>query len=110
MAIAVRARNLSAREFSERWRSHAGQLGGSAGAAGAVIPDDARGLAYVQDHPCPRPTGEWVYDGLNEVWFDDVEALRTRIGWFREKLLDHRDDDLVRQSWFIAAREEVVGT
>jgi hypothetical protein len=106
MAIALRSADLSAAEFSDRWRNHAGQLGRSGSAV--VIPDDARGLAYVQDHPLPRPTGDWAYDALNEVWFEDLENLQTRIEWFRENLLDQGDDDLVRQSWFIAAREDVV--
>ena len=72
-----------------------------------MIPEDARGLAYVQNHPRPRPEGEWAYDALNEVYFDDLDSLRTRIEWFREHLLD-QEDDLVRENWFIVAREEVV--
>ena len=44
---------------------------------------------------------------LNEVYFDDLESLRRRIEWFREHLLD-QEDDLVRENWFIVAREEVV--
>ncbi|MGZ4693972.1 MAG: EthD domain-containing protein [Acidimicrobiales bacterium] len=107
LAIARRSADLTAAEFSERWRDHAGRLGRSAGAATTVIPDDARGLAYVQDHPRPRPSGDWAYDALNEVWFDDVEGLRTRIEWFRANPPDP-DDDLFRQSWFVAAREEIV--
>jgi hypothetical protein len=110
MAIALRAAGLTAAEFAERWSNHAGRLGGSGAAPATVIPDDARGLAYVQNHPCPRPAGDWAYDALNEVWFDDVESLRVRIEWFRENPPDHRDDDLFRQSWFVAAREEVVPT
>jgi hypothetical protein len=107
MAIAVRAAHLSAAEFSEQWKHHAGQVGGS-GAPAVAIPTEARGLAYVQDHPCPRPEGEWAYDALNEVWFDDVAGLRTRIDWFRENQVGG-GDGLFRQSWFIAAREELIG-
>lgn len=63
----------------------------------------------MQNHPLPRPDGEWVYDALNEVYFDDLESLRLRIAWFREHLPD-QEDDLVRENWFIVACEEVVLT
>jgi EthD domain len=104
MAIALRAAELSPAEFSARWRSHAGLLRRSADVT--VIPDDARGRAYVQNHPSPRPVGEWAYDALNEVYFDDAEGLRARIDWFRAN--PPGTADLFRQSWFIAAREEVL--
>jgi hypothetical protein len=106
MALALRARDLSPAEFSERWRNHAGRLG-RAGVPALVIPDVARGAAYVQNHPRPRPAGDWVYDGVNEVYFDDDAGLRARVDWFRENF-DPADDDLVRMSWFVAAREEVL--
>ena len=106
MAVALRARGLTSAEFSARWKSRAGQVG-KPGATATVIPEDVRGLAYVQNHPRPRPEGEWAYDALNEVYFDDLDGLRTRIEWFREHLLD-QEDDLVRENWFIVAREEVV--
>lgn len=99
LAIAVRASALTPAEFSQRWRSHAGTVGAT------VIPDDARGCAYVQNHPLA--TGEWAYDALNEVYFDDVAGLRTRIEWFRDNLRDQAAD-LVSRSWFLAVREEVV--
>jgi hypothetical protein len=108
LAIALRASDLSAAEFSERWRSHAGQVGRPGTAGAAVIPEAARGLAYVQDHPRPRAEGEWAYDALNEVWFDDIAGLQTRIDWFRENPPASADDDLFRRSWFLAAREDVV--
>jgi hypothetical protein len=59
----------------------------------------------VQNHPRPRATGEWAYDALNEVYFDDARSLRTRIEWFRDNLSGQPEEDLVRQSCFIAARE-----
>ena len=108
MAVALRARGLTPAEFSELWQSRAGQVRTAGDDTVTVIPDDARGLAYVQNHPCPRPEGDWAYDALNEVYFDDLDALRRRIEWFREHLLDRPEEDLVRENWFIVAREEVV--
>ncbi len=108
MAVAVRASGLTPAEFSRAWRGRAGQIRRPGAAEVTVIPDDARGRAYVQNHPQPRTAGEWAYDAVNEVWFDDLESLRTRIAWFRENLSGQAEADLVRRSWFIAAREEVV--
>jgi hypothetical protein len=102
MAVARRAAGLSPAEFAERWRAHAGQAGTTA------IPDPAKGRAYVQNRPCPRTDGEWPYDAVNEVWFDDLDGLRTRIDWFRDNLDPRRPDDLFGQSWFLAVREVVL--
>jgi hypothetical protein len=101
MALARRADGLTPAEFAQRWRNHAGRAGG------AVIPDAARGLAYVQNHPCPRADGEWAYDAVNEVYFDDEAALRHRIAWMAANL-DPGGDDLIRRSWFVAVREVVL--
>jgi hypothetical protein len=108
MAVALRARGLTPAEFSELWKSRAGQVRKAGDDTVTVIPEVARGLAYVQNHPRPRQDGEWAYDALNEVCFDDLDSLRNRIDWFRVHLLDQPEDDLVRENWFIVAREEVV--
>jgi hypothetical protein len=97
MAVALRAHGLTQAEFSERWRSRAGRVGAT------PIPDEARGLAYVQNHPVP---GGWAYDALNEVYFDDLDSLRRRVEWFRD--LGDTEDDLVRENWFLIAREELL--
>ncbi|HXY90960.1 MAG TPA: hypothetical protein VEP49_00640 [Acidimicrobiia bacterium] len=106
MAFASRAVGLTAAEFSERWKRHAGSVG-RAGASALVVPDHARGQAYVQNHPLPRSSGDWAYDAVNEVYFDDVDGLRARIDWFRENV-DPTADDLFRASWFLAVREDVL--
>lgn len=106
LALARRAVGLSPSEFSERWRAHAGHVGPPG--AMVVIPDDVRGLAYVQDHPLPRPEGEWPYDAVNEVRFDDPDGLRARVEWFRDHGLDQPQEGLTRQSWFLAVREDVI--
>jgi hypothetical protein len=108
LAIAVRSPGLSPAELSARWAGHAGTVGGSATAPAIVIPDDVRGLAYAQDHPCPRAGGEWAYDALSEVWFDDVDRLRVRVEWFRANVPGDHDDGLFRRSWSLAATEDVV--
>jgi hypothetical protein len=106
MALALRAPGLTREQFSERWTNHAGRIG-PAGAPALVIPDEARGRAYVQNHPRARPSGDWPYDAVNEVYFDDLEGLRARIDWFRANF-DPAGDDLVRESWFVAAREDLL--
>ncbi len=104
MAVAVRAADLSPAEFATRWKSHAGSVG-RPGATSIRIPDAARGLAYVQNHPVEsRPT---AYDAVNEVYFDDVTGLRSRIDWFRSNFRIE-PGDLFERSWFLAAREVVL--
>jgi len=105
MALATRSLDLTAAEFSERWRSHAG--GVTRGGTRTPIPDDARGFAYVQNHPRPREGGEWAYDAVNEVYFDDVAGLEQRMAWFRDNV-EPGGDELFRASWFLAVREAVV--
>jgi hypothetical protein len=100
MAIARRAENLTSAQFSARWKSRAGKVGQVA------IPEPARGLAYVQNHPVPVRDASWAYDALNEVYFDDLEGVRIRMAFFADS---PSEDDLVGANWFVVAREEVLG-
>jgi hypothetical protein len=97
MAVAQRAAGLTRAEFQDRWRNRAGSVGAT------PIPDDAKGLAYVQNHPVP---GEWAYDAVNEVWFDDEASLAVRVRWFAENLAG-QEDDLVGRHRFLQVVEEV---
>lgn len=101
LAIARRNPSLSPEEFSTRWRSHAGSVGTT------PIPDVARGQAYVQCHPLPRAAG-WRWDAITEVWFDDVDHLRTRIAWMSEALAAAPPDDLFGERRLFAVREELL--
>jgi hypothetical protein len=100
MAIARRADGLTPAQFSDRWKSRAGKVGQ------VTIPAAARGLAYVQNHPVPAHDGLWAYDALNEVYFDDLDGVRSRMAFFAES---PSEDDLVGENWFVVAREEVLG-
>lgn len=104
MAIAKRAAALTPAQFSELWKSRAGRVGT------VVIPDEARGRAYVQNHPLPPRSGSWAYDALNEVYFgaDDLDGVRARVAFFADTMKTDREDDLVSESWFVVAREEVL--
>lgn len=99
MALAARAAGLTQAEFAVRWRAHAGTAGGT------PIPDEARGLAYVQNHPVP---GEWPYDAVNEVYFRDLDGLRRRVEWFRRNVPAPADGSLFGQSCLLAVREVVI--
>lgn len=108
MAMARRAAALTQEEFSDLWTRRAGVLQRSGEADAIVIPDDVRGRAYVQNHPRRRASGDWAYDACNEVYFDDVDALRLRVDWFDENVRGAGEEGLVRESWFMAADEEVI--
>jgi hypothetical protein len=101
MAIARRAQGLTLAEFFDLWQSRAGRIGTVA------IPDEARGLAYIQNWPQAGRV-EWAYDALNEVYFDDLDGLQARLAYFQRMLGDRTEEDLVSENWFVAAREEVL--
>lgn len=90
MALAMRAAGLTREEFSRRWRGH----------AGAGIPEEIRGRAYVQNHPLRGP-----YDAVNEVYFDDIAGLRARAEWFGGV---KADPELFAESRLISVKEVVV--
>ena len=73
MSFGRRNPALTRAAFIDRWRAEAGRLGGT------PIPDDLRGLAYVQDHPLGDDP---PLDAVNEVWFDRLDDLRRRAEWF----------------------------
>ncbi len=107
MALARRAAGLTSEEFSARWRSRAGTLGSAAGPV-LVIPERAKGQAYIQNHVLPVPPGGWPYDAVNEVYFDDIESLRYRLSWFTENMSAGAENDLVSTATFLALRESLV--
>ncbi|UGQ12476.1 EthD domain-containing protein [Yinghuangia sp. ASG 101] len=101
MALARRAPGLTPAGFLDRWGNHAGSVGAVA------IPPEARGLAYVQNRPVPRTEGEWPYDAVNEVYFDDMAGVRTRMDFFAGNP-GGTGDGLVGESCFVVVREDVV--
>jgi hypothetical protein len=76
MSFGRRNPRLTPEQFSLRWRREAGRLGGDA------IPEEVRGLAYVQNHPVALDGHEWPFDAVNEVYFDRLDDLRRRRAWF----------------------------
>jgi len=105
MALARRADGLSAQQFAERWRGHAGTVGGGRAAPAITIAPRARGHAYVQNHPVQIPAAQWRYDAINEVYFDDVEAMRARIAFFQDNDVARASADLVSEAAFMAVEE-----
>jgi len=99
MSFGCRNPALSRPAFVERWRAEAGRLGGDR------IPDDLRGLAYVQDHPIGDDP---PFDAVNEVWFDRLDHLRRRAEWFAAR---PPPADLMSPAacWSVYLRETVAG-
>jgi hypothetical protein len=102
MALARRALDLSAAEFSQRWRSKTGTVGRVA------IPDAAKGRAYVQNHPLPSEANAGRYDAVNEVYFDDLESVRAHIDFFAKVDMARAEAELVSATTFVAVAERVV--
>ena len=108
MALARRAAGLSQGELSERWRARAGRIGGAGAAPAQAIPEGARGLAYVQNHPIETLTPHPRYDALNEVYFDALKDMRERIAFFAAHDPLRVDADLVQDARFAVVRELVL--
>ncbi|MBL7488249.1 EthD domain-containing protein [Frankia sp. AgB1.9] len=104
IALSRRADGLTRAEFSRLWAEHGGVVQTSG--ASAVIPEAARGQAYVQNHP--DPTGdEPAYDAVNEVYFADLAGLRGRVSWFQQ---NPPTGGLFGRSEYLAVREVVVAS
>lgn len=108
VALAQRAEGLSPAEHASRWKAQAGAV--STASAAVAIPPEAKGSAYVQNHPLPRDDGEWAYDAVNEVYLEDDTALARRLDWFAANVGEGTGvrDSLVRASWFLVLHEEPV--
>ncbi len=100
MALARRAHGLTAAEFSERWRNHAGSVGAT------PIPEAAKGHAYVQNYAAVEQGGR--YDAVNEVYFDDLDAMQSRVAFFRSLDAPRSSADLVSEATFLAVVERVI--
>lgn len=105
VALARRARHLDFAEFSQRWKAKAGFASTRSGSAPSPIPEAARGLAYAQNHPVPRASGDWLFDAITEVWFNDAASMQQRVDWFRENLAQ---DDLFAETCLFAVTEDVL--
>ena len=105
LAIAIRADGLTLPQFLERWRGRAGRVGR---AGRAPIPDAICGLADVQNHPLVAGGGDWAYDAISEVYFDDLGSLLARIAYFERELAGGAESDLIRASWFLAVSEDPI--
>lgn len=107
VALATRSPGLTPAEFAERWRAHAGTVTPSSGGPVVDVPEAARGRAYVQDHPVPGAPPA-MFDGLNEVWFDDLADLDARRAWFDEHGVGRTDDGLFAPATYLTVVETVV--
>lgn len=102
ITLAQRAVGLTPTEFAAKWRSHAGT------ASGSPIPAEARGSAYVQNHPVLDAFHQWRYDAINEVYVEDEAALHARIDWFAENDVANSDRGLFGATWFMVVEETVL--
>lgn len=62
----------------------------------------------MQNHPVPRAAGEWPWDAVNEVYFDDVAGLRARVEWSRANVTPSAAGDVFGESRLIVVREVIV--
>ncbi|MBA2555912.1 MAG: EthD family reductase [Chloroflexi bacterium] len=101
VALLRRREGLSHEEFESHWRD--------------VHPHYVRALPgvrrYVQSPAVDLPRKQWPYDGLAELWFDDVAAVRAA---FASAAADPMREDegrfLESIDWFLAGELVILDT
>ncbi len=87
-------------EFFHYWEHVHGHIG-------ACIPGLRR---LVQSHPIAEHNREFDYDGMAELWFDDLaalEAARRSAEWARSTADEANFIDLTTTSFFIVQEKEI---
>jgi hypothetical protein len=102
MSFGRRNPSLTPEEFSARWRGHAGQLGSER------IPDEVRGLAYIQNHPLRVEGRTGPLDAVNEVYVEQLDHLRRRHAYLAAR--QQSADDLMSrtETWSMCVEESLV--
>ncbi|QUH01812.1 EthD family reductase [Saccharopolyspora erythraea] len=97
VALIRRREDLSREEFLRRWQSEHPEF---VRALGGV-------LRYVQN-PAIAHRRDWPYDGLAELWFGSVEAVRAAFeGPAADALREHEESFIGRLDWFLAEETAV---
>ena len=98
-----RRSGLSREEFLQYWREVHAPL------AIKMLPGLKK---YVQNHPVDMPEFESEIDGIAEVWFEDLEALRHYWSWRNSEeakpLLEDEKKFSERSQWLKFFAEEHV--
>jgi len=90
-----RKSSLTDEEFYRHWKEIHGPL------AARVVPGMRK---YIQNHPIKLPCVENEFDGIAEVWFDDVEAFQGFLAWRQtdeSKVLRDDEDKFVDMSMVV---------
>ena len=106
IAFLKKKEGVTSEEFSRYWFEKIGPL------AASTMPGFRR---YVQNHAVqlPNATGTPRFDGVTEIWFDDVEALQK---FFKAALSDEgeelrTEEDKIfdaEKNFFFIAEEKVI--
>ncbi len=86
VVLVKRKSSLTYEEFQQHWKETHGPL------AAKVVPGMRK---YIQDHLVELPGVKNEFDGITEVWFDDVEAFQRYLAWRQtdEAKVLHDDED-----------------
>ena len=105
ITLAKRKEGLTHEEFAEYWEKKHGPL---------VVKLLKHAKKYIQNHPVILPGGkELPFDGIAEIWFDDVESQRASAAWYQtDEGKPIRDDEAKfmdrSKMVFIIAEEKVI--
>jgi uncharacterized protein (TIGR02118 family) len=64
---------------------------------------------YVQNVPVPVGSRSWDYDGISELWFDDMESIkRSFSGPLNDELVADEENFAVNKRWLIVNENSIV--
>lgn len=66
------------------------------------------GIRRYRQNPAVEHRKEWPFDGMAELWFDSVSAVKTAYAGLEAKdLFNHEHHFLSSMEWFIAEEVEI---
>lgn len=76
ITLLKRKPGITQEEFDRYWKEKHGPL------AAALLPGLRK---YIQDHLIEMPGLKYEFDGIAEIYFDNVEALQKYLAWRQTK-------------------------
>lgn len=99
IATLIKLDGLSHQEFTDYWLNRHGQL----------VRNTLPGLRkYVINTRVNRPDREWPYDGVSELWFDDVYSIKKAFASKEFELIREDEKKFLKEVVWIMTEENLI--
>lgn len=97
VAVLTAKEDLSREEFLHKWNVEH-----------PVLVRKLPGLRRYRQNPAIEHHKAWPFDGMAELWFDSVAAVKTAYaGEEAQALFEHEHEFLTDMRWFLAEEREI---